>query len=166
MALLKIINGDSAGASYAIGSGSHRVGRADGNHVRLPDASVSSAHCEVTLDPAGNLIVRDLGSTNGTYIEGQRVREALVQPGQCLRLGNLELVYENGLAAACAPAIPVPINLPPPPVARVVAPEPPPPPAPAVPIQPGPDDCLGHPGIRATVVCMRCGKKACDKFHK
>src|SRR5207237_10852433 len=116
MALLKIINGDSAGASYAIGDGSHRVGRADGNHVRLPDGSVSSSHAEVLLDPAGNLIVRDLGSTNGTFINCQRVREAVVQPGQQLRMGGLELLFENSVAPSHAPALPMPVNLPPPPV--------------------------------------------------
>src|ERR1051326_623316 len=121
MALLRITSGDSAGASFAIGSGSHRVARADGNHLRLPDGSVSSSHCEVALDPAGNLQIRDLGSTNGTYIEGQRVREALVQPGKRLLLGNLELVFENSLAAASAHAMPFSVNFPPPPVARPVA---------------------------------------------
>src|ERR1044071_8895922 len=116
MALLKIVSGDSAGASFAVGNGEHRVGRADGNHIRLPDGSVSSSHCEVTLDAAGNLLVRDLNSTNGTFIEGQRVREALVLPGQTLRLGNLNLVFENSLATPQEPALPLPINLPPPPV--------------------------------------------------
>src|ERR1041385_5875488 len=120
MALLKIVSGDSAGASFAVGNGEHRVGRADGNHIRLPDGSVSSSHCEVCLDPHGNLVVRDLNSTNGTFINGQRVREALVQPGEHLRLGSLELVFENSLAAPHEPAMPMPINLPPPPIARPI----------------------------------------------
>src|SRR6185295_5331687 len=107
--ILKIVSGDSPGAAFPIGSGNHRVGRADGNDLCMPDGSVSSAHCEIALDPSGNLVVRDLGSTNGTFIEGQRVREALVQPGQHLGLGNLEMVFENSLAAAAQhlqPAMP------------------------------------------------------------
>ena len=167
MALLRITSGDSAGAAFAIGSGSHRVGRADGNHLRLPDGSVSGSHCEVALDPAGNLIVRDLGSTNGTYIQGQRVREALVRPGQNLRLGNLELIFENSLAAQHTPAMSMPVKLPPPPVPQA--------PAPATLVEEtaaaeslvaGPDDCVNHPGIRAIAVCTRCGRKACAKCTK
>jgi pSer/pThr/pTyr-binding forkhead associated (FHA) protein len=181
MALLRITSGDSAGASFAIGAGSHRVGRADGNHLRLPDGSVSSSHCEVALDPSGNLFVRDLGSTNGTYIENQRVREALVLPGQRLRLGSLELVFENSLAAAShAPAVAMPasVNLPPPPVpgappaVRVsAAPHsnsaPPPPPA-----ETGEtatfvaDACVNHPSVSAIAVCKKCGTRACNDCTK
>jgi hypothetical protein len=165
MALLKIINGDSAGATFAIGSGSQRVGRAESSDLRLPDGSISSWHCEISLDAGGNLIVRDLNSTNGTFIAGQRVREALVAPGQQLRLGNLELVFENAVEpAAVREAMPLPINLPPPPIARV---EPAPPPAaPVIVAPPGPDDCLNHGGVAATLLCMRCGKKICTACAK
>jgi Zn-finger nucleic acid-binding protein len=167
MALLRITSGDSAGASFAIGSGSHRVGRADGNHLRMPDGSVSSSHCEVALDPAGNLLVRDLGSTNGTFIEGQRVREALVLPGQRLRLGSLEMVYENSLAPHSAPAMPVPVNLPPPPVpnapnaahvqqAIAVSAEQAPPANP----------CFMHSFSEAIAVCKKCGAQACSECTK
>lgn len=164
MAVLKIISGDSAGVSYEIGSGSYRVGRTDANSIRLPDGSVSSAHAEVSLDSAGNLIVRDLGSTNGTFVNGQRVREALIQPGQGLRIGNLELMFENTAAAPVemAAAMPLPINLPPPPIPRSAAP--PPPPEPFVP--PGPDDCVNHGGVAATLLCMRCSKKICTNCSK
>jgi pSer/pThr/pTyr-binding forkhead associated (FHA) protein len=165
MALLKILNGDSAGAAFAIGNGDHRVGRADGNHIRLPDGSVSSSHCEVCLDAQGNLVVRDLNSTNGTFINGQRVREALVQPGQHLRLGSLELVFENSLAASHEPAMPMPINLPPPPIPNAPAPiavaAPPP-----MPLAPVADGCINHPGVAAIAVCKKCGTKACQECTK
>ena len=164
MALLKIVSGDSAGASFAVGNGEHRVGRADGNHIRLPDGSVSSSHCEVVLDAAGNLLVRDLNSTNGTFIEGQRVREALVLPGQHLRLGNLELQFENSLATPLAPApqpaLPLPINLPPPPVANAPKPLPPPPPIPTAPLV---DACVNHPYAAPVAVCTKCGVRACGE---
>lgn len=165
MAVLKIVTGDSAGSSFAIGNGDHRVGRADGNHIRLPDGSVSSAHCEVSLDGSGNLLVRDLNSTNGTFIQGQRVREALVLPGQRLRLGTLELVFENALARVeSETALPLPINLPPPPVptaavARVAAPPP-------VPVAPVADGCVNHPSVGAIAVCKKCGVKACNDCTK
>jgi pSer/pThr/pTyr-binding forkhead associated (FHA) protein len=130
----------------------------------MPDGSVSSSHCEVALDPAGNLQIRDLGSTNGTFIEGERVREAVARPGQRLKFGNLELIFENSLAAAHTPAMPLPVNLPPPPVPRTVAPEPPP--EPVILGEPGPDDCIHHAGILASLLCTRCGKKICAKCTK
>lgn len=182
MALLRITSGDSAGASFAIGSGAHRVGRADGNHLRMPDGSVSSSHCEVALDATGNLHVRDLGSTNGTFIEGQRIREALVLPGQRLRLGSLEMVFENSLATpahAPAPAMPATVNLPPPPVPQAGAP------AtavrvaavaaaavPAVAVASAPseqavaDACVNHPSVAAIAVCKKCGTLACNECTK
>jgi pSer/pThr/pTyr-binding forkhead associated (FHA) protein len=166
MALLKILSGDSAGASFAVGNGEHRVGRAEGNHIRLPDGSVSSSHCEITLDNSVNLLVRYLNSTNGTFIEGQRVLEAVVLPGQRLRLGNLELVYENSLAThSHDPALPLPINLPPPPVAHTPAPvrasSPPP-----VPAQPVANGCVNHPSVAAIAECKKCGIKACAECTK
>src|SRR5205085_7834465 len=60
--------------------------------------------------------------------------------------------------------LPLPINLPPPPVAQPIAPEPPV--EPIIPGPPGPDDCGNHPGIRATVLCSRCGRKNCAKCVK
>src|ERR1044071_9535407 len=119
MALLKVISGDLAGSAYAVGNGSLRVGRAEGNDLRMADGSVSSRHCELSLDGSGNLLVRDLDSTNGTFIEGQRVKEAFVQPGQRLRLGNLELVFEGDATAVAnvEDAAPIALNLPPPPMA-------------------------------------------------
>src|SRR5262249_2931712 len=138
MALLKVISGELSGAAYTVGSGCLKIGRAEGNDVQLPDGSVSSRHCEVSLDAYGNLLVRDLGSTNGTFIEGLQVREpALVSSGQRVRFGNLELMFEGeAVAQTPIPPAPVSLNLPPPPMAAApvrvgsVAVTPPPPPEP------------------------------------
>jgi hypothetical protein len=173
MALLKIVSGDSAGAAFEIGAGSYRVGRAPGNQLQMPDGSVSGAHCEISLDSVGNLLVRDLGSTNGTFIQGQRVREAFVMPGQSLRLGNLELMFENtaaAVAATAAPAMATALNLPPPPVptvaavkvgqtahaAPVVA-------APTMEAAPLPNGCINHPTVEAVAICNKCGTHACNE---
>jgi serine/threonine protein kinase len=81
-----------------------RIGRSEGNDYQIADPSVSGRHCEVTLDRAGSLLVRDVGSTNGTFVEGQRITEALMKPGQALRLGNVELAFENTKSANDAAA--------------------------------------------------------------
>jgi transcriptional regulator with AAA-type ATPase domain len=67
-----------------------QVGRAAENDVRLPDRAVSERH--VRLEPCeAGLLVRDLGSRNGTYVNGARVQTALVGEGTVIRLGRSEL---------------------------------------------------------------------------
>ncbi len=173
MALLKILSGDAAGTTYTIGSRNQRIGRAQLNDLCLADISVSGSHCEIALEPGGQLRVRDLGSTNGTFIEGQRISEALAEPGQRLRLGSLELLFEDApLGANPSPAIPPPaLNLPPPPVvtpfnagARVSNPGAPPvatPPTARPVAAHGGHECANHPGVPSVAVCKKCGAKPC-----
>lgn len=64
----------------------------------IPEPSVSSHHCEV-IQRGGEFVVRDLNSTNGTYVSGEQVTEAVLKPGQILRLGQLEIRFEAGAPA-------------------------------------------------------------------
>jgi hypothetical protein len=77
------------------------IGRAEDNTVQIAEASVSSHHCEVLLH-GSEVKVRDLNSTNGTYIDGEKVTERLIKPGQILRLGEIQMRLETD--AAVAPA--------------------------------------------------------------
>jgi pSer/pThr/pTyr-binding forkhead associated (FHA) protein len=61
----------------------------------LAEQSVSSHHCEIMLRGA-DIIVKDLNSTNGSYINGEQITEKVLKPGQILRLGTIELRLENG----------------------------------------------------------------------
>lgn len=65
---------------------------------QIADSSVSGRHCEVK-SRGGELLVRDLNSTNGTFIGGMRVSEGTVRFGQSFRLGNIELRFEHTLHA-------------------------------------------------------------------
>jgi CheY-like chemotaxis protein len=80
------------------------IGRADGNAVKIPQASVSGWHCEVKLQ-GDELKVRDLCSTNGTLVEGRKISEAILKPGQTLRVGDVDLRFEAP-AVKSAPATP------------------------------------------------------------
>jgi len=71
------------------------VGRVDDNAFTIPEPSVSSHHCEVLLK-GNEVVVRDLDSTNGTFINDERITEGVLKPGQILRLGQLELRLESG----------------------------------------------------------------------
>lgn len=69
-------------------------GRVEDNTFCIPEPSVSSHHCEVLLRGA-EVVVRDLNSTNGTFLAGQQITEAVVKPGQIVRLGNLQMRLEG-----------------------------------------------------------------------
>jgi hypothetical protein len=69
------------------------IGRLEDNTLQVAEPSVSSHHCEVLL--RGNeVIVRDLNSTNGTYISGEKITEKVLKSGQILRLGQVEMRLE------------------------------------------------------------------------
>jgi pSer/pThr/pTyr-binding forkhead associated (FHA) protein len=82
------------------------IGRVDDNTFQIADPSVSSHHCEIHLS-GSDIIVRDLNSTNGTYVNGQQVTESALKPGQSLRLGNVELKLEAEGQPSASPKRPV-----------------------------------------------------------
>lgn len=72
------------------------VGRNKECGLRIPTRDVSRQHCEVTLDKVG-AIVRDLGSSNGTYVNGKRVAESPLNPGDTLTIGPVSFIIQiNG----------------------------------------------------------------------
>ncbi len=93
--VLAVVDGPSRGARAAVGSEIARIGTADGNDLVLADRTVSRFHCELSL--RGNtIILRDCGSTNGTLIDGVRVREAEIPPGTLVRIGSSAFHVELG----------------------------------------------------------------------
>ena len=73
--------------------GANRVGRDPDADFTLSHPSVSFTHCEFTLSHDG-VFVRDCDSTNGTFVDGELVKAAHLQPGQAVRLGDVELIVE------------------------------------------------------------------------
>ncbi len=91
-----ILRGLNQPFEYELHSGLNTIGRNPTNEFRIPEASVSSFHAEVTvLDGAKAVVVRDLQSTNGTFIDGQPVEESQLLPGHALQLGSVELRLES-----------------------------------------------------------------------
>lgn len=68
------------------------IGRAPQADFVLDRALVSRLHCRVVLGEGGELVVEDLGSTNGTFVNGRRVTRAAVAPGDVISVGRVELV--------------------------------------------------------------------------
>jgi len=109
MAKLVILSQGMTGRSHELKVDKTTVGRVDDNTFPIAEASVSSHHCEILLR-GEQVVVHDLNSTNGTFINGDRVTgEATLKPGQILRLGQVELRLETEgtaptSAAGAAPA--------------------------------------------------------------
>ena len=74
--------------------GANRVGRHPDNDFQIEHSTVSSVHCEIVLQESG-VTLRDLESTNGTFVNGEKIREVKLVEGQTLRLGDVELFVET-----------------------------------------------------------------------
>jgi predicted component of type VI protein secretion system len=105
MAKLVVLSEGFAGRTHELKGEKITIGRLEDNTFQIPEPSVSSHHCEI-LVRGGEILVRDLQSTNGTFINGEPVTEAVLKPGQVLRLGAVELRLEEdvGPSGAAAPA--------------------------------------------------------------
>jgi len=71
------------------------VGRDEDCDIQLDHKSVSKQHC-VLVKTDGLVLVRDLGSTNGTRVNGQRVRRAALLPNDTLSVANLKFTVKFG----------------------------------------------------------------------
>src|SRR4051812_24173724 len=141
---LKITGGNAAGQDITleqelvIGRSTPGLGSLGG------DSEISRVHARVFHDPSGRLMIEDLGSTNGTFVNGNRITgQVPLNPSDQVRVGQSTMTVEGGAVDAGATAvgnvIPVPVPPPqpaaaaPPPGTATRAPAPPPQPAAAAP---------------------------------
>lgn len=99
MAKLVVLTKGFAGKSCELKAERTTVGRVDDNDFTISEPSVSSHHCEILLR-GDQVFVKDLGSTNGTYVDDRKFGEGPVKPGQKLRLGQVELMIDDGSGVA------------------------------------------------------------------
>jgi hypothetical protein len=108
MAKLVILNQGMTGRAFELNVERTTVGRVEDNTFQIPDPSVSSHHAEILLR-GSDIFIRDIGSTNGTFINGDRISEATLQPGQVLKFGQVELKIDDGKPVTPPPP-PVPVG--------------------------------------------------------
>jgi hypothetical protein len=119
--------------------GLNRLGRVADNDFQINDDSISSHHCQIELKD-GVVTVRDLNSSNGTFLDGQPIQQAVLHPGQVLCLGTVPMicqddpVMEPGDISAGSPSIAVAVNT---------------------------DVCGQHPQAAAKWCCVTCGGAFC-----
>jgi pSer/pThr/pTyr-binding forkhead associated (FHA) protein len=122
MAKLVILTQGMTGRAHELTVDRTTIGRVEDNTFQIVDPSVSSHHCEVLLR-GGEVLIRDLNSTNGTFINDAQITESVLKPGQKLRLGQIELKLETEGPApvAAAPAAPAAPATPAPPARKAEA---------------------------------------------
>src|SRR6202035_4396508 len=97
MAKLVVLSEGMTGQSYELKVDKTTVGRVDDNTFQIAHPSVSSHHCEVLLR-GSDVVIKDLNSTNGTFINNQQINgEAVLKESQILRLGQVEIRLESGV---------------------------------------------------------------------
>ena len=103
--------------------GANFLGRGFTNDFKIDDPSVSGSHCQIMVDQTG-ILITDLGSTNGTFVDRAPVKEAPLRTGQTVHIGSVEMLLQSdspGVVrlpdppAATANPAPVQIAVPPPP---------------------------------------------------
>src|SRR5213080_2459919 len=99
MAKLVLLSAGMTGRTHELKVEKTTIGRVEDNTFQIAEPSVSSHHCELLLR-GSEVVVRDLNSTNGTFINGEKVEEKVTKPGQVLRLGQIEMRLETETAPA------------------------------------------------------------------
>jgi hypothetical protein len=141
-----VVNPDSPEAwPIELPPGTLTLGRSEQNDVPIEHPSVSSCHCRITLSEDGAWL-KDLGSTAGSFVDGELVEEVRLRPGQMLRLGEIALRFESDApqAAASAPGPPLP------------------PPMPASQAAASLSRCASHAQTIARFNCPTCERALCD----
>src|SRR6185312_9374603 len=90
MAKLVVLSAGFNGRTHDLNVDKTTIGRVEDNTFQITDPSVSSHHCEIVLR-GSDVVIHDLGSTNGSFINGDKISESVLKPGQTLKLGQIEL---------------------------------------------------------------------------
>src|SRR5262249_55761365 len=90
---LRVANGVDVGATAEFDHDVIRIGAQEGNHFVLTDSTVSRRHAEITRTPEG-LVLRDLGSRNGTFVGSVRIKEVYLGGERQFRVGRTEMEFD------------------------------------------------------------------------
>jgi len=103
MVKLVVLSEGLTGLTYELKVDKTTIGRFEDNAFQIAEPSVSSHHCEL-IQRGSDIVVKDLNSTNGTFVNGEKITEAALKPGQILRLGQVEMRLESGTGTMAAAA--------------------------------------------------------------
>jgi transcriptional regulator with GAF, ATPase, and Fis domain len=90
---VNVLSGPDEGLVRDVESSCIRVGARQGNEVQLSDSGVSGLHFEITLEDRGYRL-KDLDSTNGTFVSGLRVNDIYIKPETVIQVGSTKLRFQ------------------------------------------------------------------------
>jgi len=99
---LVVTRGPTAGSRYALDESLTSIGRHPDSGIFLDDVTVSRRHSEIRRGADGQYVLSDVGSLNGTYLDGERVEEAVLREGAQIQVGKYRLVFVIGTLGGAA----------------------------------------------------------------
>lgn len=91
---LRVLIGRDSGRVFALPEGQpFLIGRDFSTHTRLKDPHVAMLHCQVVVE-GDRVVLTDRGSSGGILVQGRRVTEHTLQPGDVFRIGDTQIRYE------------------------------------------------------------------------
>src|SRR5690349_16294396 len=93
MARLIVSPGTAQAREVVLKVGVNSIGRAPANDVTIDDGSVSGSHCQLIVSD-GTVRIRDIGSTNGTFVNDTPVSETDLAPGHRIQVGRVQLMFQ------------------------------------------------------------------------
>lgn len=84
---------DISGNEFRLTKSVTNIGRGADADIQIPDNGASRLHCAIVL--GSQVILRDLGSTNGTTVDGHRITETELRDGSIIKIGNTTLTYKS-----------------------------------------------------------------------
>src|SRR4051794_3904151 len=126
---LTIKSGPGAGRTVEVEGTEFTIGREAGVDLVLSDGKASRRHAALRVLPDGRATLYDLGSSNGTFVNGRRIQSTLLQGGEQIQIGDTVLVADGAAAAAqpATPPPPQPVPVQPTPLTERLTPATPPP---------------------------------------
>ena len=94
MPRLTLNPGTEGAQTFDLAPGTYEIGRRPDNAICIANGSVSGLHCKLTVN-GDTVVLTDLDSTNGTFVEGLQITETPLEHGQRLRFGNVDLTFES-----------------------------------------------------------------------
>lgn len=94
---LTIVKGPSTGQTFVLSQNEITLGRDPSNSVFLNDMTVSRKHASIDLSGirSGFATIRDLGSLNGTWVDGAIVSKAMLKDGSTIQIGTFRMVFHT-----------------------------------------------------------------------
>src|SRR3954452_6109865 len=104
---LRITSGADAGKTVQVQGNEFTIGREAGADLMLADGKASRRHAALRVLPDGRATLYDLGSSNRTFVHGQRIQSVLLQGGEQIQIGDTVLLADNAQSPT-SPGQPVP----------------------------------------------------------